>query len=252
MLREWYEHEGYEVEELLAWALPLADQLGPMVADTVALLHRALANGEPILFEGAQGTFLDVDHGSYPFVTSSNTVSGGACAGSGVGPRDIHHVLGIVKAYTTRVGSGPFPTELHDELGEAIRAKGHEFGATTGRPRRCGWFDAVLTAHAARLNGATAMALTKLDVLSGLDELRIANAYENTETVPTTAEDLEAARPIYESMPGWSEDITACRSWDALPAACRAYIERLEALVGIPATWLSVGPGRDEIIQRGS
>ena len=250
MLREWYGHEGYEVDQLLAWDHPLAERLAPLATDTVAWLHRALAAKEPILFEGAQGTFLDVDHGTYPFVTSSNTVAGGACAGSGVGPKDIHQVLGIVKAYTTRVGAGPFPTELHCELGETIRAKGHEFGATTGRPRRCGWFDAVLTAHAARLNGATAMALTKLDVLSGLEELRIAHAYAGTETVPTTAEDLEAAQPIYESMPGWTEDITACRTWDSLPASCRAYVERLEQLVGIPATWLSVGPGREEIIER--
>lgn len=249
-LVEWYGDATHTVDELLDWARPLAAQLRPLVADTVALLHQANADGAPILFEGAQGTFLDVDHGTYPFVTSSNTVAGQACAGTGVGPTDIHAVVGIAKAYTTRVGAGPFPTELDDELGAHIRQVGQEYGATTGRPRRCGWFDAALVKHGVRLNGTTHLALTKLDVLSGLETLQIAVRYETRDTPPAGAEALAAVRPVYETLPGWTEDISACRTWDSLPDTCRAYVQRIEALVGVPVGLVSVGPGRDEIIVR--
>ncbi|MCB9779898.1 MAG: adenylosuccinate synthase [Alphaproteobacteria bacterium] len=250
ILTEWYGDAAHTVEELLAWARPLAERLRPHVRDTVAWLHRANRAGDRILFEGAQGTFLDVDHGTYPFVTSSNTVAGQACAGTGVGPTDIHAIVGIAKAYTTRVGAGPFPTELDDDLGARIREIGHEYGATTGRPRRCGWFDAALVRHAVQLNGTTHVALTKLDVLSGLESLLIAHAYDGLDSVPSGAEALAAVRPVYEEVPGWTEDITGCRSYDELPAACRAYVERIETLIGVPVGLVSVGPGRDEVIPR--
>lgn len=249
-LQEWHGHPAFEVEAVLAWAAPLASRLRPHVQDTVHLLHRANRAGEAILFEGAQGTFLDVDHGTYPFVTSSNTVAGQACAGSGVGPTDIHAVVGIAKAYTTRVGAGPFPSELDDELGAWMRAQGQEFGATTGRPRRCGWFDAALVRHAALLNGTTHLVLTKLDVLTGLPTLRIATGYGERSTPPPGAEALASVRPDYEELPGWSEPLQDCRQYAELPAACRAYIERIEQLVGVPCALVSVGPGREQVIAR--
>jgi len=251
ILSEWYGAPIQDIDELLAWAAPLAERLRPFVTDTITLLHQAMESGETVLFEGAQGTFLDVDHGTYPFVTSSNCVAGAACSGSGVGPKDIHAVVGIAKAYTTRVGSGPFPTELLGETGEAIRAKGMEFGATTGRPRRCGWFDAQLVQHACRLNGVTHLTLTKLDVLSGMPNLRIATSYgPSVSGVPANADALEKVELSWEIMPGWDEDITACRDWDALPENCKAYVERIEELVGVPASLLSVGPGRSQVIPR--
>ncbi len=233
---EWYEGEAHTAEDVLAWAAPLAERLAPHVCDVAGELHAALDVGTPMLFEGAQGTFLDIDHGSYPFVTSSNTVAGAACAGSGVGPGDLQEVVGIAKAYATRVGAGPFPTELDDDLGAHLRRVGREFGSTTGRPRRCGWFDAELVRRAARLNGLTCLVLTKLDVLSGLEVLRIGRGSDA---------DGEA---IYEDHPGWTEDLTACRSWDSLPASCQAYIRRVEALVGVPVALASVGPDRVEIV----
>ncbi len=247
-LVEWFGDAAQTVDELLAWARPLADRLSPHVADTVATLHRAVQAGDPVLFEGAQGTFLDVDHGTYPFVTSSNTVAGQACAGTGVGPTAIDAVVGIAKAYCTRVGAGPFPTELDDDQGARIREIGHEYGATTGRPRRCGWFDAELVRHAVMLNGTTHLALTKLDVLSGFDSIFVGVGYAEGPSVPTGAEAMAAVTPIYEELPGWSEDISACRSWDQLPDTCRAYIRRVEELVGAPVGLVSVGPGRDEVI----
>jgi len=249
-LVDWYGDAAHTVDELLSWARPLAERLRPHVRDSVGHLHAANAAGQAILFEGAQGTFLDVDHGTYPFVTSSNTVAGQACAGTGVGPTDIHAVVGIAKAYTTRVGAGPFPTELDDALGAHIRDIGHEYGATTGRPRRCGWFDAALVRHAVRLNGTTHLALTKLDVLSGLETLQIGLGYEDSDAPPAGAEALMAARPRYETVPGWQEDIRQCRTWDSLPPTCRAYVERIEVLVGLPVGLVSVGPGREEIIVR--
>jgi adenylosuccinate synthase len=226
------------------------DALRPHVRTTARLLHAAVRAGEPILFEGAQGTFLDVDHGTYPFVTSSNTVAGGACAGAGVGPTAIHEVVGIAKAYTTRVGSGPFPTELLDGLGERLREVGREYGATTGRPRRCGWFDAALVQHAAMVNGMTGLALTKLDVLSGMGPLKIAVAYRGMEGVPASAVGLSHAEPIYEELPGWEGSIAEVRAWSDLPAEARAYVERIEALVGVPIGVVGTGPARDAVIVR--
>jgi adenylosuccinate synthase len=252
MLTGWFGKPAVEVAALLAWAAPLAEALRPYAADTVALLHGALQRGESILFEGAQGTFLDIDHGTWPFVTSSTTLAGGACAGSGVGPRDLHAVVGITKAYATRVGAGPFPTELLGADGDALREKGAEFGATTGRPRRCGWFDAAMVRHAVRLNGATSLVLTKLDILSGLPTLDVCVGYAGQpDAIPAAAEALGAVRPVYETLPGWTEDLSHIRRYEDLPATCRAYVERIEALVGAPVALVSVGPGREAVIPRG-
>jgi adenylosuccinate synthase len=226
--------------------------LGPYVDHTGRILDRALRDGRSVLFEGAQGTFLDVDHGTYPYVTSSNCVAGAACAGAGIGPTRIDRVLGISKAYTTRVGSGPFPTEETGELGEQLRRVGGEFGATTGRPRRCGWLDAVMLREAATVNGFTGLAINKLDVLSGVSELKIATAYRvNGKLVsefPMTLAEIERAEPVYESHPGFSEDISGCRRVEELPERARRYVERVEALVGVPIEILSVGADRDATI----
>jgi adenylosuccinate synthase len=221
-------------------------------ADTWLWLHKAMRAGRSILFEGAQGTLLDVDHGTYPFVTSSNTVAGNAATGSGVGPGAVHTVIGISKAYSTRVGSGPYPTELHDEVGEKLRKIGGEFGATTGRPRRTGWIDALVLRYATRVNGLDGLALTKLDVLTGFPEIKIAVAYRHggkvLEELPGDPEVLEQCEPIYESMPGWTEDLTAIRTWDALPRNARAYVERVSALADVKVSMVSVGADRDETI----
>ena len=249
-LVEWYGETPLTVDDILAEVEPLAERLRAYARPVVRLLADAVRNREPILFEGAQGTFLDVDHGTYPFVTSSSTVAGGACAGSGVGPTAINEVLGICKAYATRVGSGPFPTEQDNAVGERLRAVGHEFGATTGRARRCGWFDVPMVKHAAMVNGLTALALTKLDVLSGMGPIRVAVAYEGTEDVPAGAAAMARVVPRYEELPGWDEDLSPCRTWDELPAACRHYVERVEAWTGVPVVMLGVGPGRDALIVR--
>ncbi len=245
-----YNEAPLELEAVLAELRPLAERLRPYARPLVRQLHAAIKAGEPILFEGAQGTFLDVDHGTYPFVTSSNTVAGGACAGAGVGPTAIHAVLGIAKAYTTRVGSGPFPTEQDNHIGKFLRDVGREYGATTGRPRRCGWFDAPLVQHAAMLSGMTGLALTKLDVLSGMERLQIGVRYQGWEEFPAGAAALGRVEVEYEEMEGWPESLSACRRWDELPEACRRYVERIEALVGVPVTILGVGPGRDAVIER--
>jgi adenylosuccinate synthase len=242
---------GLDVEECLAAYRPLRDRVLPFIADTSALLHSALQKGKSLLFEGAQGTFLDIDHGTYPFVTSSNTVSGAACTGSGVGPSCINHVVGIVKAYTTRVGNGPFPTEQLDETGERIRAKGGEFGATTGRARRCGWFDSVLLRRSVQLNGLTRLALTKLDVLSDFDEIKICTHYEidgkRVDLFPTQMRLIEKAVPCYESMPGWKTDLTACHEMKDLPSNAVRYVKRLQDLCyGVPLLLVSVGPDRSQ------
>ncbi len=229
----------------------LAERLRPHARSTIRLLHEAMRRGDGILFEGAQGTFLDVDHGTYPFVTSSNTVAGGACAGGGVGPTSIDEVIGIAKAYCTRVGSGPFPTELSDATGERLRAVGHEFGATTGRPRRCGWFDAAMVQHAVMLNGMTGLVLTKLDVLSGMETLRVCVGYEGLRDVPTGAVALGSVMPIYEDLPGWSESLTGVSTFAGLPENARRYVDRIEALVGVPVVVIGTGAGRDEVIVRG-
>ena len=245
MFTSWYGADEVTEDSLVEWAKPFAERLAPYIRDTVDHLHHAIDAGESILFEGAQGTYLDVDHGTYPFVTSSNTVAGNAAAGTGVGPKDLHNVVGIVKAYATRVGSGPFPTRLNDTEEEILRAKGGEFGATTGRPRSCGWFDAPMVRHATRLNGVTHLTLTKLDVLSGMKTLKIGVAHDTPE-----GDERFSGNPVYEDIAGWDEDITACRDWNSLPPTCRAYVERIESLVGIRAGLISVGPGREQVIPR--
>ncbi|HMD68801.1 MAG TPA: adenylosuccinate synthase [Chitinivibrionales bacterium] len=226
----------------------------PFIADTGDLLYKAVQSGKSLLFEGAQGTFLDIDHGTYPFVTSSNTVAGAACTGAGVGPSLVNHVIGIVKAYTTRVGNGPFPTEIPGDLGERIRTMGGEFGATTGRPRRCGWFDSVLLRRSAQLNGLTRLALTKLDVLSGLDEIQICTHYQvngkRVELFPTSPEAVQEAVPAYETMPGWKTDLSKCRKLADLPDKALAYVKKLQSLCyNIPLLLVSVGPDRTQTIE---
>jgi len=230
----------------------LRERLAPYVTNTSRYLHQEITRGRKVLFEGAQGTMLDVDHGTYPYVTSSNTVAGAVCAGAGVAPQQIHNVIGISKTYTTRVGSGPFPTELFGPEGEKLRRDGGEFGTVTGRPRRCGWFDAVVVRTAARLNGLHSLALTKIDVLSGLPTLRICTGYEyqgrHYDEVPASAQVLEGLTPVYEDLPGWPERLTDLRSLDALPTNARRYVERIEQLVGVPVKMISVGAGREETI----
>ncbi|HEU0264950.1 MAG TPA: adenylosuccinate synthase [Geobacterales bacterium] len=242
----------FTFEEIFDQYCAYADTLRPFVADTTLMLHQAVKDGHRILFEGAQGTLLDVDHGTYPFVTSSSTCAGGACTGTGVSPRDIQQIVGISKAYVTRVGSGPFPTELKEEVGELIRQKGAEFGATTGRPRRCGWFDALVVRYAVRVNGLTGIALTKLDVLSDFEKIRICTGYRYQgkvlSEVPANLDVFAACEPIYEEMPGWQGDITGARTFAELPANAQAYVKRLEELVGCPMVLVSVGPRRDETI----
>jgi adenylosuccinate synthase len=232
-----------------------ADRLRGYVTDTALYLHEEIAAGRRILFEGAQGTMLDVDHGTYPYVTSSNTVSGAVCAGAGVGPGTLQSVIGICKAYTTRVGNGPFPTEETGAVGERLREIGDEFGATTGRPRRCGWFDAVLVRQAARLNGLTGVAITKLDVLTGMDPLRICTAYragaERFTRVPASTRVLEQIVPEYEEMPGWTEPLDGARSLSDLPVNARRYVARLEELTATPITMISVGAEREQTIVLG-
>ncbi len=242
--------EPFTTDEVLAPLLEIAEELGPFITDVGHRLDAHLRAGDIVLFEGAQGSLLDVSHGTYPFVTSSATVAGSASVGAGVGPGAVGRVVGITKAYATRVGAGPFPTELNDETGERLRRVGAEFGATTGRPRRCGWFDAVALRYAARINGLTEIALTKLDVLSGLETLQIAVGYKadgvDLESFP--AVDLEQVEPVFETVEGWSEPIEGARVRDALPEAARAYVRRLEELVGVPVSMVSVGPGREAII----
>jgi adenylosuccinate synthase len=237
---------------VLAEYLGYADILRPYVADTVLLLDQALKAGKRVLLEGSQGTLLDVDHGTYPFVTSSNPTAGGACTGSGIGPTQISRVIGIVKAYTTRVGSGPFPTELLDEDGEKLRTIGGEIGVTTGRARRCGWYDAPIARYAVRVNGLTDFFLTKLDVLTGWEKIPVCVAYEidgkRVEELPSSQSDFHHAVPIYEYLPGWKEDISGARTLSDLPANAQAYIAFLEKISGAPMSAIGVGPGRDQTI----
>jgi len=229
-----------------------SERLAPHVANISIVIDRAIKSGKQVLFEGAQGTHLDIDHGTYPYVTSSNTVSGNACCGSGIGPKEITGVIGIVKAYTTRVGMGPFPTELFDETGDSIQKKGAEFGATTGRRRRCGWLDIVLLRNSVRLNGLTSLVITKLDVLDGLQSLEICTGYEYQGEIlhdfPASLKVLEDCKPVYETVPGWSEDISGARTVNDLPQHARDYIKRIEELTETPVHIISVGPGREETI----
>jgi adenylosuccinate synthase len=249
-----YNRRAITVDEIVEDLLGYVERLRPMVADTSLVLSRALDAGKTVLFEAGQATMLDVDHGTYPFVTSSNATSGGAATGSGVAPTRFERVIGIVKAYTTRVGAGPFPTELHDDSGEFLRAHGFEFGTTTGRPRRCGWYDAPIARYAARVNGITDFVLTKLDVLTGLERIPVCVAYEvdgvRVDEVPVSQSDFHHAVPIYEEFPGWSEDITGARSFADLPQAAQDYVLAVEAMSGSRISAIGVGPGRDEIVVR--
>jgi adenylosuccinate synthase len=252
ILAKIYNHRAIEVDEVVDELLRYAERLEPMVADTSLLLRRALDQAEIVVLEAGQATLLDVDHGTYPFVTSSNATSGGACTGSGIPPNRIDKVVPILKAYTTRVGEGPFPTELNDEHGEFLREHGWEYGTTTGRPRRCGWFDAVIARYAARVNGATDFVLTKLDTLTGLDTVPVCVAYDIDGTrhdeMPMTQTEFHHARPIYEEFAGWSEDISGCRQFSDLPVSARHYVEGLEQMIGVPIALIGVGPGRAESI----
>ncbi|MBB1041768.1 adenylosuccinate synthase [Dietzia sp. Cai40] len=249
-----YNRRAVEVEEMVEYFLSYADRLRPMVSDTTLMLNQALERGESVLMEGGQATMLDVDHGTYPFVTSSNPTAGGACVGSGVGPTKITHSLGIVKAYTTRVGAGPFPTELFDKWGEYLQVTGGEVGVNTGRTRRCGWYDAVIARYAARVNGFTDYFLTKLDVLTGIGEIPICVAYDvdgvRHDEMPMSQTDFHHATPIYETMPGWEEDITGAREFTDLPPEAQAYVLRLEELAGCHMSYIGVGPGRDQNVVR--
>ncbi len=252
MLENFYNAGTFNFETVRDDYLRMGETLEPYVDDVSPFLADAMGQNQSILFEGAQGVMLDVDHGTYPFVTSSSTVAGSACIGSGIGPTAIDYVLGIVKAYTTRVGSGPFPTELHDSVGEHLGTKGAEFGATTGRSRRCGWFDAVVVKHSVRTCGLSGLALTKLDVMDGLEKIKICTAYKRNgakmDTIPSDAETLAACTPVYEEMPGWSESTVGTKSVDDLPEAARNYIKRLEELVGVKIAILSTGPDRNETL----
>ena len=247
-----FNRNGINVDDVLAEYLNYAEILRPYVADTALLLNKALESGKTVLLEGSQGTLLDVDHGTYPYVTSSNPTSGGACTGSGIGPTKIDRVIGILKAYTTRVGSGPFPTELFDEDGEALRRIGGEVGVTTGRNRRCGWFDAPIARYATRVNGLTDFFLTKLDVLTGWEKIPVCVAYEvdgkRVEEVPASQSDFHHAMPIYEYLDGWKEDISKCKKFEELPINAQKYVKYLEKISGAPMSAIGVGPGRDQTI----
>ncbi|MFL6134178.1 MAG: adenylosuccinate synthase, partial [Nocardioidaceae bacterium] len=247
-----YNRRAIKVEEILEEIASYADRLKPMVADTSLLLNRALDEGKTVLFEGAQATMLDVDHGTYPFVTSSNPLSGGVGPGAGIGPKRIDRIIGVVKAYTTRVGAGPFPTELLDEDGERLRTVGAEYGTTTGRSRRCGWYDAVIARYAARLNGLTEFFLTKLDVLGGWEQIPVCVAYDidgtRNEEMPMTQSEFHHAQPVYEYFDGWREDISGCRTFEDLPKNAQTYVRALEEMSGTPFWGVGVGPGREQSI----
>lgn len=252
LLAEWFKAETLEFQPTYERYLALGEILKPYISDVSLELDRAAAQGKRILFEGAQGTQLDVDHGTYPYVTSSNPISGAACSGAGIGPDKLHHVIGIVKAYTTRVGAGPFPTELHDETGNYMQEKGAEFGATTGRRRRCGWLDLTVVRDAARLNGLNSLSITKLDVLTGLDSLKIAVAYdldgERIESKPASLGKFARCKPVYVDLPGWKEDLSPVREWDQLPRAAQDYLRAVEEIIRVPFSIISVGQGREESI----
>jgi adenylosuccinate synthase len=251
-LENYYKSDPVDYQLVLDQALQQAEIIRGMIGDIPTILHQLRARGEKIMFEGAQGALLDIDHGTYPFVTSSTTTAGGAAAGSGVGPRDLEYILGIVKAYTTRVGSGPFPTELEDANGQHMGEKGHEFGATTGRKRRCGWLDMVALRRSFNINSVSGLCITKLDVLDGLDTLKIAIAYrykgQEVTNIPVGAETLEACEPVYLEMPGWQTSTYGVKTYDELPAAAIDYLNKIEELCGVPIDIISTGPDRLETI----
>ncbi len=252
-LTQYFHEEPLDAQAIYQQYIAFGQRLAAYITDVALELDQLLGAGQNLLFEGAQGTHLDIDHGTYPYVTSSNPVAGSACTGSGVGVNRLGTVVGIVKAYTTRVGGGPFPSELLDETGEWLRAKGHEFGATTGRPRRCGWLDGVVVKQAVRLSGIGGLCVTKLDVLTGLDKLKFCVGYRlddgsPQDSVPASLEKLGRCQPIYEEMPGWKEDISSARSWNDLPPTCQAYLKRLSEFTGAPLALVSVGPQREATI----
>jgi adenylosuccinate synthase len=252
VLTQYYHQEAIDVARTLEDALRMGETLKPMMADVPAMLHQYRMEGKRILFEGAQGALLDIDHGTYPYVTSSNTTTGGTATGSGFGPLYLDYVLGITKAYTTRVGSGPFPTELFDEVGARIAQRGHEFGSTTGRPRRCGWFDAVSLREVVRINSVSGLCITKLDVLDGLETINMCIGYEDSSGqivgTPRDAADFESLVPVYETVSGWSESTLGVQHWEQLPPNARRYIERIAELVGVGIDIVSTGPDRNETI----
>lgn len=255
LLEKIYGAKPLDFESIYQEYLGYVEQLKSFVTDTSLAIDEVIKAGGKVLFEGAQGTLLDLDHGTYPYVTSSHPIAGGACIGAGVGPTKINRVLGVIKAYTTRVGEGPFPTELLEETGETIRQCGHEFGVTTGRARRCGWFDAVIARYAVRVSGISDFALTKLDVLTGLEKVKICVGYKvGNDTIHEFPQSLKAftqCQPILEEMPGWQEDITKVRRFEDLPPAAQNYVRRIEELTGVPATLVAVGPVREQTIVRG-
>jgi len=252
VLQHYFHAAPLDFQRILEDTLARGERLAPMIADVTGILHQLREAGDSVLFEGAQGALLDIDHGTYPYVTSSNTTAGGAATGTGVGPCFLEYVLGITKAYTTRVGSGPFPTELSDRVGHHLATAGHEFGSTTGRPRRCGWFDAVALRRSAEINSVSGLCLTKLDVLDGLDTVRICVGYQSggrtMEDPPAGAEAFSACVPVYEDHPGWKGSTVGVRSLSELPDTARRYIERIEALVGVPVDIISTGPDRADTI----
>ena len=252
VLQNYYRQPAVDFAKTLDETLALAPRLQPLVADVPRALYHANKAGKNLLFEGAQGALLDIDHGTYPFVTSSNTVAGAAAAGAGIGPHHLHYVLGITKAYNTRVGSGPFPTELSDDVGERLRQRGQEFGATTGRPRRTGWFDAAALKRSIQLNGLSGLCITKLDVLDGVEAVKICVGYriegQLSDILPVGAEELERCEPVYEELPGWKESTVGIKSHGALPKGARDYLRRIEDLAGVPIDLISTGPERDETI----
>ncbi len=254
VLTQYFKRAPVPFEQTRDDTLALAPQIAPLVADVAGLIQQARARGDSLLFEGAQGAMLDIDHGTYPFVTSSNCLAGAAAPGSGIGPQLLDYVLGIVKAYTTRVGGGPFPTELTDATGRGLAQRGNEFGSVTGRPRRCGWLDIPLLRRSFELNGVDGMCVTKLDVLDGMPEIRLATHYmmagRRLDLIPTGAEGVALCEPVYETLPGWSESTIGVRSFDALPARARAYLARIETLTGVPVAMISTGPDRDQTIVR--
>jgi adenylosuccinate synthase len=253
LLEQFYGHSGLDYQAILAEYSAYAAQLAPLVVDTSALVNRAIRAGGKVLFEGAQGTLLDIDHGTFPFVSSSSPAAGGACTGAGVGPTQINRVVGVVKAYSTRVGEGPFPTELPDDLVSKLRdGRGREYGVTTGRPRRCGWFDGVIASYAVRVNGVTDLVVMKLDVLDQMATINVCTGYRYRNSIihefPASLKVLAECRPVYTEMPGWLSDTTGCREWSALPVKAQDYLKKLEELAQAPMAMVSVGWRRDETV----
>lgn len=252
VLKNYYHVDPVDFQQVLEETLSFAEEIKPMVGDVTGELYEMHRTGKSVLYEGAQGTLLDIDHGTYPFVTSSNTTAGGAATGTGVGPRTFDYILGITKAYTTRVGSGPFPTELFDDMGAHLAKRGHEFGSTTGRARRCGWFDAVALKRAVQFNSISGLCITKLDVLDGLEAIQICVGYEQDGdtllSVPVGAESLAVCKPVYEEMPGWEGSTVGVKRYEDLPLNARNYLDRIEQIVGVPLDIISTGPDREETI----